>query len=216
MLFLFGTPRNRHEAYAFSKGFPKQLRLSQASLYRKVDSLCDLFFLEVVRTGKFVRGNLRATVNYYRLTLKGRLAAYICAYVLLLNAKTPQDVVEKLDIEGSIAFLESMQASDLFLDFLRWHRARGDDLSRVKIDMYNLVLDFFHFMMEKPERISISHIAQGIQKMKEYGFEVPDMEPAEVRRLFLSSKGPLEKLASSLYASVREKRSKSPKESSHK
>jgi hypothetical protein len=203
ILLLFDKPKNKHEACVQSKSFPKQLRISQASLYRKVDSLCDLLFLEIVDTGKFVRGTLRATVNYYQRTLKGILAAYIFAYALL-KSKTPQAVIEKLEINSYITALESAQA-DLFIDFLRWHKNRGDDLSRVKIDMNDLVLNCLHYVLDKPDRISETDIERIAEKMKEYGLNLPKIEPARIRELLLNSKKPLEELTNSIYASVGDK-----------
>lgn len=204
ILLVFNKARNKHVAYLESQKFPKKLRVPMASLYRKVDKLCSLYFLEVVKQEKFVRGNLRATVNYYQRTLKGLLAAYIYGYARLLRTK-PADDIEELEIKSAIEAIEASQIGDLFTAFLRWHKNRGNDLSRIKFEMKDLVLDCIRYFLDNPEQLSEAYIAQGIKKLEELGVNVPKVPPAEIRRNLIFMSKALDEITNTLYASVRKK-----------
>lgn len=209
ILLLFDRPRNKHQAYVQSASFPRSFRIPMASIYRKVDDLCNLFFLELVDSRTYMKSdNLRGTGNYYQRTLKGLLAAYIYAYVLVLDKGTPREVVERMELRDYIRVLESSKGATLFVDFLRWNKNRGSDLSRVKVDMKDLALSFLHYALDNPEAISEVDISNALKAMKEFGFETPRVAPGEIRKLFLSSTKPLAEMSEGIYSLVHKKWSK--------
>jgi len=178
-LLLFDQPRSKYDALTKRmKDFPKAYRISRATFYRKVDELLGSFFLQPVNKREFRKGSLRETVYYYRLSLKGFLAAYIYLYVLFLDSKTPDGLKES--VEKELAKFESSPGWSFMIGFLKWHKDRNVDLSHAKLDVAYFSLTLLLSMLDTPKEVSEEDLRGLSETVKKFGL-APPHEPKEIR-----------------------------------
>jgi hypothetical protein len=153
LLLLFMQTTSKWDLRRKMRMFPKNYRVPQATLYRRVNELSENFYLDMISTK---RGRAGGPVNYYRLSLKGLLAAGIYGYALFLDSDIPISVREKAKVERWIRIFESSlgPAYDLYISFLRWHRERNVDLSKARVDMPYFSATMLLSMLDHPEIIT--------------------------------------------------------------
>jgi len=179
LLLSFEKPRSQFDVLQRMKNLPKVFRVPRATLYRKVKGLYDEHFLDLIEEKEFVKGNLRGTVRYYRLTFKGYLAGFIYAYLFLIDSKTPSSLKEKVefdDFNKAAGVLESSPSWSFIVNFLRWHNKKNFDLSHAKIDIIYFALTLGLSMLEMPESISEEDLRALSEVGKPFGM-IPPQDP---------------------------------------
>jgi len=182
LLILLSKPRSKYDALTSMKELPKSYRVSRASLYRIVDELEKGDFIEVVNVGRMTN-RPDEPVNSYGLTLKGLFAAGISAYMLFLDSKTPHTLRDRVRPDELIKALEASAGWPLYLDFLKWHRERGIDLSKAKISMAYFSSMLALSLLEHPESVTEERMRKLAQVVKKLGIAA-QIEPKEISVLF--------------------------------
>ena len=183
LLLFYNKPRSKYEIALSMEKTPKSVRIPQASLYRIAKELEDLGYIKATATPRHQTTRPDETVNEYQLTLKGNLAARIYTYILLLDPKTPSSLMEKLKPEELIKRLEAGPDWALFINFLRWHRERRDDLSRVKLGAAEYYFTLLLSVLQEPESLTDSAVNSMLEQSKQLGLNLPQSEPSQVRKL---------------------------------
>jgi len=151
LLLQFREPRSKYDALLNMQQVPKDLRIPRASLYRRVEEFRENGFLHVEETRTFAKGTLRMPINVYGLSVKGLIAADIYSYVRFLSSTTESKGSRTADHQ--VKRLERSQEWRFIISFLKWHRERGIDLSRARIDfMYVYVIGLLS-LYERPDEI---------------------------------------------------------------
>ena len=179
ILLSFHKPRSQFDVLKETEHLPKAYRVPRATLYRKVKELYDAHFLDLIEQREFVKGNLRGTVRYYRLTFKGYLAGFIYAYLLFIDPKTPTSLKEKVELDDfgkALRILESSPSWSFVVSFLRWHKNKSFDLSFAKIDIIYFALTLGLSMLEMPESISEEDLRALSEVGKPFGM-IPPQDP---------------------------------------
>ncbi|MGA2971724.1 MAG: hypothetical protein ABSE39_03755 [Candidatus Bathyarchaeia archaeon] len=122
---------------------PREYRIPRATLYRIVPELETAGFIVVERSENRVTGKQTTRVNYYGLTLKGKIAALLGAYIACSQQRKPNS---KLDRRQSAAWsnlkrkalewireYENDEYWPIAIDFLEWHRRTKTDLSQAQV-----------------------------------------------------------------------------------
>ena len=149
LLLLFQKPRSKYDASMFTENKLTKHRIPTSSLYRIVDRLCKAGFLEVVDEGRYEHGDPKAVKEIYGLSLKGMLASEISGLVIVLDPTFPARERGSIMPEES---LEKYVDRSYTIDFLRWHRDRGFNLSNARIDYaYLYLVSLLGRLDRKPE-----------------------------------------------------------------
>jgi hypothetical protein len=203
LLLLLTRTTSKWDLRPKMKMLPKNYRVPQATLYRRVNELSKNFFLDTVY-GKTGRAGM--TVNSYRLSMKGILAAGIYAYALFLDAQIPTSVKEKSNVEQWIKTLESSlgPAWELYINFLRWHRERRIDLSEAKIDMAYFGTVVFLSMLDHPENVTEDRMRELAEPLIKLGMALP-ANPKDVPALLENAKKALQELGGSFLFALLDK-----------
>jgi hypothetical protein len=206
ILMLFSKPKIKYDVLQFMDRMPRASRVSRASLYRIVDELEHNGFL-ISADPRAMKNRPSESLSTYRLSIKGSLAAWIYSYVLLLDPKTPRSLMEKLNPEELLAVLDSTTGKKLYIEFLRWNRWRGNDLSRVKIDLVDLVSSFLPVVLKHHDTLSDQELALALSKVRDFGISAPQLEPALVRKLLEAWRKAMAGLEQTVLTRPREERS---------
>lgn len=182
ILMQLAKPKSKYDVLTFMEKLPETARVSRASLYRIVDELEKNGYVTSAEP-RPMKNRPEEKLKLYQLSLKGRLAAWIFSYVLFLNPKTPRSLMDQLDPKDFLKILESARGAKLFMEFLRWNRKRGNDLSRVNLDLFDLVSAFLPVILHHPESISDEELALSLSKLKDMAPATPNLNPALIRKL---------------------------------
>jgi len=181
LLILFYKPHSAYDIMVSMGELPKSARIPRASLYRIVDELEKAGYLTSNRRPQKNRPN--EMVNEYGLTLKGKLATWIYGYILLRDPKTPTGLIKRLKPQELVDGFESAPGWPLFLNSLKWHRDRGNDLSKVRFSIAEFMLSLLLSILEQPQQLNDSFIIEMVKNLKTIGIEVPPIEPNKLREL---------------------------------
>jgi DNA-binding PadR family transcriptional regulator len=182
ILMQLAKPNSKYDVLTFMESLPKTARVSRASLYRIVDELEENGFVTSAEP-RPMKNRPEETLKLYQLSLKGRLATWIFSYTLILDPKTPRSLMDQLDPAELVKIFESTRGAKLFVEFLRWNRKRGNDLSRVHLDLFDLVSGFLPVILHHPEAISDEELSLSLSESKDFGFDAPNLNPILVRKL---------------------------------
>jgi hypothetical protein len=179
LLILFDRPGSKWDKRQESEKLPKSDRISTATLYRSVDELLAEGFLEETK-GHERRARGGATVVTYNLTLKGYFAEAITAR-LLLEERISAELRRR--VEEIAKTLDSSPGWPLFIEFLRWHRKRGIDLSRVSIDGAYFGSILWLALIEHPKEFIWEHLQPSVKTL---GLDliVTDETVADLKRYY--------------------------------
>jgi hypothetical protein len=180
LLLLFERPGSRWDKKEEIKKLPKSDRIPTATLYRNVDELLAEGFLEEMK-GYERRARGGATVVTYHLTLKGCLAGAIIARLLLEQKISPE---LRKRVEGMAELLDSAPGWPLFIEFLRWHKQRGIDLSRVNIDGAYFSSILWLALIEHPKDFIWKHLQPSVKTLG-LDLVVTDKTVAALKRYYL-------------------------------
>jgi hypothetical protein len=194
LLLFFMRTRSKWDLLDTVKKLPKNYRIPQATLYRRVNALRDRTFLDVISSKT---GRAGMTVNSYRLSLKGLLAGCIAAYATFLDPAIPATLKEKTQAEQLAQVMESAvgPAWALYIDFLKWHRERRIDLSNAKIDMAYLGLVLALSMLDHPETVTEERMRELSKPFMKLGL-APSFDPETVPARLREAKTALQDLGS--------------------
>ncbi len=185
LLLVFYTAHSRYDVMTSMDELPKKARVPRTSLYRIVKKLEETGY--VYSTTRTQKTRSDTTVPVYQLTIKGILAAWIFGYALLIDPKTPSDLLEKLKVEKIIENFESASSWNLYLKFLRWQRDRGNDLSRAKIHVLEFLVAYFLFLLQRLDDFSDNDLNFMMsilwKELQQFGFNIPQPEPAKARKI---------------------------------
>ena len=150
LLLQFREPQSKYDVLLRMQCLSKRLRMSRASLYRKVEELYEAGFLVVETKREFAKGTLRMPINVYGLSVKGVIAADIYSCVLSPSSQAAPKGKSGL---GSGGKSEKSYGWPFIASFLKWHRERGIDLSKARIDFMYVYVTGLLSLYERPEEI---------------------------------------------------------------
>jgi hypothetical protein len=179
LLTLFDRPGSKWDKNEVMKKAPKSDRIATATLYRNVDELLAEGFLEEMK-GYERRSRGGSTVVTYRLTLKGYFAEAITGRLLLEEKISPQ---LRKRVQEIAETLDSTPGWPLFIEFLRWHKQRGIDLSHVSIDGAYFGSILWLALIEHPKEFIWEHLQPSVKTLG-LDLVISDETIADLKRFY--------------------------------
>ena len=124
-------PKIKYDVLTFMDRLPKTAQVPRASLYRIIDELEESGYVTSAEP-RPMKNRPEEILKLYQLSLRGRPAVWIFSYVLLLDPSTPRSLMYHFNPGELLKSLESARGGSVIVEFLRWNRKRGNDLSRVR------------------------------------------------------------------------------------